>query len=1142
MEKSKKKIGVLTLPLITNIGGNLQAYALMEKLRQLGHEPVLINRRHRPKDSGHDLPDRYKDRDDQKPLFSNFIGISNEAPNKKFIDTYISPITRPFHWSPQLNRHIKSYEFDAIIVGSDQVWRPRYAKNILFNYFLDFLPRNIKVKRISYAASFGTSDWEFNEKLTKVCRGLIEKFDAVSVREDSGIKLCRDHLGINAKHVLDPTLLLPVEHYVQKFSLLSAQPEKKGLITYILDVNAEKTLVVNKIAEMVELKTYPTNDLQFSVHDEREVIRGQSVEGWLRSLYHAEYIVTDSFHGAVFAILFNKPFIAYGNPERGISRFTSLLKMFGLEDRLIFKSSEINPDKVFNPIDWDSINICIEEQRMLSIEFLESSLSEKTSTSNTLNSNTRFKLSEVNLNPLKVLCSGCGVCVSESDGTLTMKFNSDGFLEPVAISDKIPANAVRVCPFNPNPDINVKDEDVLANTYLPTAKNFDEKVGRFEKAFVGFSKQFRATSSSGGIATFVFDKLIKEGIVDYLYVVQKDGDSGYQYKVFDKNQDITSISKTRYYPVTLEKLFSTISENEGRVAISGVPCFLKAIRLKQHYHPELKQKIPFLVGIFCGGLKSKHYTDFLAQRSGMSGAYFDVDYRVKDPNSTANDYSFAAFDAQGVSHSVKISKIGDMWGTGMFKSRACDFCTDVVAELADISLGDAWLPEYKQDGLGNSIVVTRSELADQIIKFGIQKRELALNSISADKVIQSQSGGFNHRHDGLGFRVWFAKNFTNTILPIIRSRLQKRIELPQALVQILRERSRSRSISNWSKSNMITSFESKMKKTLRTLKYATLAGNNRYEVTLAQILNSYLNKEKLNLSQQSRNYPKEYLSPLRWFMRTLNHRKQAYSFLADAFQEGVIAVPQALMAKFELSPTTTNQQVRNQKVKFMRGTLTEFSDISMWMVNAFDIYEAYGGQVITENNNKIIISGSKDIAALRNTNIFLSGENNEIVLHNLKNIIKLDVACVEGGRVHLVSPKKITKAVICASHGATVSIRSGCLVSRDVIIYGSNAHAVYNLDGTHRGLKNITIGNRVWLGQGVRILAGASVGDNSVIGSYGVLAGNVPNNCAAAGNPCRVTAKDIFWTISGSGCNLNYFERATNRGKQSPSFIKKTRD
>jgi acetyltransferase-like isoleucine patch superfamily enzyme len=278
-------------------------------------------------------------------------------------------------------------------------------------------------------------------------------------------------------------------------------------------------------------------------------------------------------------------------------------------------------------------------------------------------------------------------------------------------------------------------------------------------------------------------------------------------------------------------------------------------------------------------------------------------------------------------------------------------------------------------------------------------------------------------------------------------------------------------------------------------------------------------------------------------MNVLHVKKQNYHILRMALQHRLILAPKDINTMSKITQVMPNSsQTKNKKVTFVKSTLTEFSDVSMWMVNALDIYKANDGKFISESNNKITITGDTDINALRNTNIFLSGENNEIVLHSLKNVTKLDVACVEGGKVHLGQPEKVNKAVIMASHGSTVSIGNDCLISRDVIIYSSAAHAVYNLDGSHRGLKNITIGSKVWLGQGVRVLAGASVGDNSVIGSYSVLAGKIPNNCAAAGNPCRVTTKDIFWTTRGSGSNLNYYEQASNRDKPSPSFIKKTKD
>src|SRR5690606_7028653 len=138
--------------------------------------------------------------------------------------------------------------------------------------------------------------------------------------------------------------------------------------------------------------------------------------------------------------------------------------------------------------------------------------------------------------------------------------------------------------------------------------------------------------------------------------------------------------------------------------------------------------------------------EFLVNKSGIDdNIYRNQEYRIKDPNSLASDYSFGAFGKNDSFNQVKMVSLGDMWGTGLFKSHACDFCTDVTTELADISLGDAWLPEYRSDGLGTSVIITRSLLADEIINEGIISKELTVQKISKEKIIQSQKSSFSHR-------------------------------------------------------------------------------------------------------------------------------------------------------------------------------------------------------------------------------------------------------------------------------------------------------------------------------------------------------------------------------------------------------------
>lgn len=785
------RVGILTLPLNTNFGGNLQAFALADTLRAMGHRTILINRRHAPRNFVED--DGRVEASLARPLLADSIEV--ERKNRRiaaFVDRHVGPSTPAFHSSRQLARNIGRYGLDAIIVGSDQVWRPQYTRALLEDFFLDFLkdaPPGIR--KISYAASFGTDSWEYGQDSQHMAARLLQGFDAVSVREDSGVELCRSQLGRDALHVLDPTLLVSPERYVELFSEKVTPAPEARLVAYILDPSEDRSALLAAISGRLGLPAHSTNGQPYLSGDPLDGTGGDdSVERWLASIHGAEFFVTDSFHGMIFAILFRRPFLVYANPGRGLARFTSMLRLLGLEDRLVTQAVETDIDQALRPIDWDEVDRHLDRMRRISMEFLKAALDAVPKPRDLA------RISKVT-NPLGVQCTGCGACVSESRGALRMDWTPDGFLEPAAAADAVPPEAIRVCPFNPAPEPQVADEDALGQLFLGDARHHSGDAGRYENAYVGYSKEFRLTSSSGGIATYVFDRLLREGIVDHLFVVRGDAENGYAYALFDGSGDIRSISKTRYFPVTLAQLFEIIDGQEGRIGISGVACFIKAVRLKQHYHPELKDRIPFLTGIICGGLKSRHYTDYLAQSAGIPGTYGNAEYRVKNPDSSASDYFFAATDSGDRVHRVRMKRLGDMWGSGLFKSKACDFCTDVTTELADLSLGDAWLPDYAGDGLGHSVIVTRTPLADALIRDGIAAGELEAKAVPVSTVVQSQRGGLDHKFKGVRFRSRMVADHTLLPVPHVRTRVQRDLSPGDMLVQVLRERVRARSLRTW---------------------------------------------------------------------------------------------------------------------------------------------------------------------------------------------------------------------------------------------------------------------------------------------------------------------------------------------------------
>lgn len=385
------KIAQLTQPLHINYGGILQAYALQTVLRGMGHNVVNIDRR---------LKKRYVFSLRLTPLrilsviksilrkyllHEGGIGINNPfredynampAPLysnlRAFIDENIIH-TEPLFTTKDLTRCMSRHHFDAIIVGSDQVWRQEYSPCIT-DYFLTFLPCNSKVRRIAYAASVGIDEIDIEEDALPLCAEGIKRFDAVSVREEKARELLQKVFGVDSMVLLDPTMLLTQSEWGQLFSSDESK-EAKVLACYVLDENNAKKQVVDDVGKTLQFgKTELTMLPKASSGQPLEL---DSISTWLSTMANAEFVVTDSFHGCVFSIIFNKPFIAIANSDRGLSRFQTLLGHFNLQHRLIFSFEEYvkYKDDLLQPIDYEPVNKIIEKLRIRSRQFLENVLS-----------------------------------------------------------------------------------------------------------------------------------------------------------------------------------------------------------------------------------------------------------------------------------------------------------------------------------------------------------------------------------------------------------------------------------------------------------------------------------------------------------------------------------------------------------------------------------------------------------------------------------------------------------------------------------------------------------------------------------------------------------------------------------------------
>lgn len=372
------KIGILTHPIIMNYGGILQAFALQKVLLNMGHDVITIDRKNVSVKRGffymlcyfvkRNFDVYFRNRNKStcwNPFISEEEMIYISQHTRKFVERNIRKTECVC--TGELESLDKKYKFDAYVVGSDQIWNIDFCPDS----FLDFVKRKNVVK-ITYAASCGKKNFSHIKKLRNKCKILAQDFKAFSVREKRLIQLCNDELGREAEFVLDPTLLLSPQDY------LSAITEEKResfpfIFTYILDPTPDKTEIICEVARKMKLPEEKGNIACPFIKGKHKIedCVYSSVDSWLNKLYQSQFVITDSFHGMVFSIIFQKQFIVIGNRARGYERFLSLLSELKLENRLYSS----NLENILNQIiDYELVNKKLLKLKEASFAYLKRNL------------------------------------------------------------------------------------------------------------------------------------------------------------------------------------------------------------------------------------------------------------------------------------------------------------------------------------------------------------------------------------------------------------------------------------------------------------------------------------------------------------------------------------------------------------------------------------------------------------------------------------------------------------------------------------------------------------------------------------------------------------------------------------------------
>ena len=369
------KVAILTFSKTTNYGAALQCYALSSFIQNAGHEVIIFNA---PLDSEEAinvslirLICRKVKKTLKKIILSNkqsnseFVRYSRSEKEKKedifwdkqvrllfesFSQTYLPPFTKELKNEQDFKEQYP--QADLYIVGSDQVWNLSITQSQKKIFFFSFLKDEA---RISYAASFGGgTQWSGTPKETQEINQLLKKFKGISVRENSGISILHDIFHLNGVEVLDPTLLLSSIEY-DKLAEKSNLEASQDLYAYKFIINDIWLETLKFISEETESKlrmdceTIQLPNVPFNP--------ALSIEGWLKLIKTAKFVVTDSFHCTVFCILFKKQFIVSPSYSGGEGRMLSFLKKLGLEDRFYYTTKDIrkNAKAWKTPIDYDKV-------------------------------------------------------------------------------------------------------------------------------------------------------------------------------------------------------------------------------------------------------------------------------------------------------------------------------------------------------------------------------------------------------------------------------------------------------------------------------------------------------------------------------------------------------------------------------------------------------------------------------------------------------------------------------------------------------------------------------------------------------------------------------------------------------------------
>jgi len=351
------------------------------------------------------------------------------------------------------------------------------------------------------------------------------------------------------------------------------------------------------------------------------------------------------------------------------------------------------------------------------------------------------------------LCVGCGICMSicPHQAVKIIKDSKNGIYKPV-VSEKCKecGLCVEACfgiGVDPKLSLDIFNKD-SEDTVLGTCLN----------CYVGYAcdNEIRYSSASGGIVTALLLFALEEKIVDGVLVTKMDERRPLEPKPFiaKTKSEVISAARSKYCPVPADIAVKAIMEEEGHYAVVGLPCHIYGIRKAESIYPDLANKILFHIGIFCGGMPNFLATEYLLRR-----------LKVKVEEVTRIEYRGEGWpgkmqiELEGTHDNKLLLPYPEYWDAfgSLFRPYRCTLCADGFNKFADVSCGDAWLPEYQSDKLGASLIITRNKIGEQLISSAYEKGRIQIKKIECARVKQAQKSMIKFKTHNLRARFQLLK-------------------------------------------------------------------------------------------------------------------------------------------------------------------------------------------------------------------------------------------------------------------------------------------------------------------------------------------------------------------------------------------------